>query len=79
MSDPATPETEVKPVVSPTGKPVMPQWLTIAMTVLAALAAVVPMIPGVPPVVSAIAASVAAIAAALGIASPGIRKAPEKQ
>lgn len=73
MSDPVTEDTKT-PVVITHGAPVVPQWLTIVMTVLAALSAVVPMIPGMPPVVSAIAAAVASIAAAFGIASPGIRK-----
>ena len=71
----ATPETDVDPAapVSPTGKPVIPQWAVIALTVLVALAAAVPLIPGLPPVVAVIAGVVASIGAIFGIVSPGVR------
>lgn len=73
MSDPVTPDTEVKPA-APAVKPVLPQALVIVLTLLASIAAAVPFIPGMPAVASAIASAVVAIAAAFGIASPGLQK-----
>lgn len=72
----ANQETRVEPVnptVSPTGKPVLPQWLVIVLTVLAAAAGVAVVIPGVPAWVPAVGAGVTAVTAAFGIASPGLR------
>jgi hypothetical protein len=81
MSEPATPETNPVPI-SPTGKPVMPQVVTVILTVLAVLAGGVAAVGSagvaLPPVVVGIAASVSALCAAFGIASPGIRSALPK-
>lgn len=66
-------KTNAVPDVSPTGRPVLPQWLVIVLVVLASVAAVIVAIPGMPPVAVAIAGVVSALAAALGVASPGIR------
>lgn len=63
--------------VSPTGAPVIPQWLTIGATVLVGLAGFVLTLPAMgialPTVVLSIAGSIVALGTALGIASPGVR------
>lgn len=64
------------PAVSPTGKPVLPQWLVLAATVLVAVAGALMAMPGLPPIVSAICGIVLAVGVALGLASPGLRKSP---
>lgn len=64
---------------SPTGTPVMNQYVVIVLTILAAVAGVLMSIPGMPVVVTSISGVVLAICAALGIASPGIRKTDAKK
>lgn len=60
--------------ISPTGAPVLSPkfvpWLALAVGV----AALLPMVPGLPPVVATVCGVVVALGAALGIASPGVRK-----
>lgn len=75
MSDP----TQTVPVVvSPTGKPVIGQWLVIGGTLLSVLAGGIIALSaagiGIPAWALAVAGVMSSIAGALGIASPGIRK-----
>lgn len=63
--------------VLPAAGAVLPQWAVLTLTVLTIAAGVVVMIPGMPPTVVAIAGGVTALGAALGIASPGIRRKVE--
>lgn len=60
--------------VQPAAGAILPQWAVLTLTVLTVAAGVVVMIPGMPPTVIAIAGGVTALGAALGIASPGIRR-----
>jgi hypothetical protein len=66
--------------VSPTGKPVVPQWAVITLTVAVLVLPAVALIPGPQqPVIAVIAGVVASIGAAFGIVSPGLRsQAPQK-
>jgi len=85
MSDnriiPLTPANEKNSTTPTTAQPaagaVLPQPIVLVLTVLVAVAGVLPMIPGLPPVVTAVAGVVVAVGAALGIASPGIRRKVE--
>lgn len=73
-------ENEVKDV-SPTGKPVLPQWAVITLTVAVLALPAVALIPGPQqPVLAVVAGVVGAIGAAFGIVSPGLRTqaAPQK-
>lgn len=63
-------------ILKPAQGAVLPQWLVVTLTLLTIAAGVVVMIPGMPPTVVAIAGGVTAVGAALGIASPGIRRQP---
>ena len=78
MSEPVNAANEVKPAVSPTGKPVLPPVVVTIGAILVGLAGVVLGLPtaGVtlPPAVLAIAGGIVALGAAFGIASPGIRR-----
>ena len=73
---------QVNPAPSEGTKPaagaVLPQPLILGLTVLVGVAAIVVAIPGLPPVVHTIAISVIAVGAALGVASPGIRRPPRE-
>lgn len=60
--------------VSPTGTPMLPPRLVPWLVVAVAVAAALPLVPGIPGVVSAACGIVVAVGAALGIASPGLRK-----
>lgn len=67
---------ETPPVVPPPAAgAIIPQWAVITLTVLSVVAGIVLTIPSLPPVAHQVAAGVVALAAALGIASPGIRRA----
>lgn len=59
---------------SPTGQPLLPVRLVPWLTVLVALAGVLPLVPGLPPLALAICGVIVSVGAALGIASPGVRK-----
>lgn len=66
----------VTSAVSPTGTPLLPPGIAPWATVIVALAALAPLIPGIPAIVITICSIVVAIGAAVGIASPGLRRAP---
>lgn len=67
------------PVVSPTGKPVLNQWLVVAGTIIGAIAVIVPTLPvTLPGWVGGVCTAVISILAVFGIASPGIRKQEQK-
>lgn len=80
---PSEPKMGLTPVAvverSPTGIALLPQYATRIALVLVAVAGVVVTLPSagvpLPPAVIAIASAVLAIGTALGIASPGVRKA----
>lgn len=59
----------------PAAGAIIPQWAVVTLTVLSVLAGIVLSIPSLPPLAHQIAGAVVALAAALGIASPGIRRA----
>ena len=73
---PANEKNSTTPTTAAHGA-VLPQPVVLVLTILVAVAGVLPMIPGLPPVVPAIAGVVVAVGAALGIASPGIRRKVE--
>lgn len=63
--------------VSPTGKPVLPQWAVISLTVAVLALPAIALIPGPQqPVIAVVAGVVGAIGAAFGIVSPGLRVQP---
>ena len=66
--------------VSPTGTPVMPQWLVIAGGLGAGVAGLILGLPtfgvSLPPAIMGICSAFVALGAAFGIASPGVRKKP---
>lgn len=74
----AATDARLTPVASPTGTPTLPTSWTPWLTILVAVAGVVASLPAfgvaLPAAVTAIAGAVVAIGAALGIASPGVRK-----
>lgn len=68
-------DNQPSPVVPPPAAgAILPQWAVISLTVLSVLAGIAISIPSLPPVVHQVAAAIVALAAALGIASPGIRR-----
>jgi hypothetical protein len=68
-------ENSVPVVVQPPAAgAVLPQWAVVLTAVLTAVAGVLVSLPGLPPLVTGVASAVVAIGAALGIASPGIRR-----
>lgn len=73
----ANEKNSTTPTTGPAAGAVLPQPIVVVLTVLVAVAGVLPMIPGLPPVVAAVAGVVVAVGAALGIASPGIRRKVE--
>lgn len=60
------------------GSAVLPQWVTVAMTVLVAVAGIVVGLPAmgvaIPSALVSVAGVIVSIGAAIGIASPGVRK-----
>lgn len=64
------------PVVTqpPAAGAVLPQWTVVLTTVIVAVAGVLVALPGLPAAVTGVASVVVAVGAALGIASPGIRR-----
>ena len=64
------------PVVipQPAAGAVIPQWAVVTLTILSVVAGIALSIPSLPPLAHQIAGAVVALAAALGIASPGIRR-----
>jgi hypothetical protein len=72
---------DVKPVevANPNGKPVLPQWAVVSMTVAVVVFPAIALIPGPQqPVLAVVAGVVAAIGTLFGIVSPGLRKPESK-